>query len=269
MKESDLYAPVRDWLKERGYDPKAEVKGTDIMARKGDTMLSVELKVTLNLEVILQAVDRQRLSEVVYIAVPKKGRLLFTKRWRMLLHLLKRLELGLLLVSTKTEPAMVEEVVQPIPFDRAKSWSQAKKKRQSSLKEFDKRHGDHNTGGVNKVKLITAYRENALMIAHLLSVHGPLSIKKLRELGADKEKSAATLQKNFYNWFVNISKGVYDLSDSGRKAIEEYANVVDTLKPLVVHDALPLEKSSLPQRSKRTKKKKGEEEKKEKGEETK
>jgi hypothetical protein len=71
--ERDLYEPVRQWLMDRGYNPKAEVMGCDILALKDELALAVELKVTLNLEVILQAVDRQRFADMVYIAVPRRA----------------------------------------------------------------------------------------------------------------------------------------------------------------------------------------------------
>ena len=230
MLESDLYAPIRDWLKEQGYSPKAEVKGVDIMAVKGETMLVVELKNTLNLEVILQAVNRQRLSEIVYIGVPKKGKILFTKRWKMLIHLLKRLELGLLLVSHKGEVSFVEEALKPILFNRIKSRSQVKNKRESALLEYNRRHGDQNTGGVNKVKIITAYRESALLIAYLLSVHGPMSPKKLRELGTDSAKTTTVLYINVYGWFEPIKKGVYTLTEKGSQALSDYKTFIDIIK---------------------------------------
>ncbi len=231
MRESDLYLPIRDWLKGQGYLTKAEVMDVDIMAVKDDTTLMVELKNTLNLEVILQAVDRQRLSDIVYIGVPKKGRLLFTKRWKMLMHLLKRLELGLLLVSQKGETSFVEEALVPVPFDRNRSRSGTKKKREKALLEFDKRHGDFNTGGVNKVKILTVYRENALIIANLLSLHGPLTPKELRALGSDRVKTTPILNKNFYSWYERAETGSYTLSQKGLEALDEYKDFISTLRP--------------------------------------
>jgi len=80
--EEDLYAPVKNYLTKLGYDVKGEVQNCDVTALKGETLLVVEMKKTLNLDVILQAALRQRVADIVYIAVPKKGRVLFTKRWR-------------------------------------------------------------------------------------------------------------------------------------------------------------------------------------------
>ena len=229
MLESDLYVPVKDWLENRGYLPRGEVKGIDVVALKGETMLAIELKTTLNLEVILQAVDRQRMADIVYIAVPKKGKVLFTKRWEMLVHLLKRLELGLLLVSFKGNMSYVEEAIEPIPFDRVLSRAKMKKRKENVLSEFNKRHGSPNMGGVNKTKIITAYRETALTIAYHLNINGPLSTKKLRELGTGP-KTSVILNRNFYQWFKSETKGIYSLTSEGENAIIQYGEFLNVLK---------------------------------------
>lgn len=236
MRESDLYFPIRDWLLERGYLPKAEVKGIDIVACKDESMLAVELKNVLNLEVVLQAVDRQRICDIVYIGVPKKSKVLFTKRWKMLLHLLKRLEIGLLLVTIKGEACFVEEALQPIPFDLNRSRSYFLKKRQSIVKEYDTRQGNYNIGGVTKTKILTAYRENALKIAYLLSKNGSLSPKKLKELGSDSGKTNTILKMNHYGWFDRIQKGIYGLNEKGLEALKEYSFYVDLLNKVSLND---------------------------------
>lgn len=228
MRESDLYAPIREWLIKREFQPKAEVRDMDIMALKGDTLLVVELKNTLNLEVILQAVDRQKLADIVYIGVPKKGKALFTKRWRMLIHLLKRLELGLLLVSFMEGRGYVEEAVEPVPFNRNQSRARARKRKELALTEYHRRHGDHNTAGVSKTKLMTAYRENALLIALYLSQRGPLSPKQLRELGTGP-KTRDILYENFYGWFTSVQRGIYALSEDGHRALTQYHEYIQIL----------------------------------------
>ena len=166
--EKDLYAPVRDYLINQGWDVKGEVKYCDVAAVKEDILLVVEMKTSLNLDVILQAAIRQRTADIVYVAVPKKSRVLFTKRWKNILYLLRRLEIGLLLVDLKFESPKVEEALKPEPFNRERSRKLSVKRRNMILKEFGARYGDYNTGGVTGEKLVTAYRELALHIAALL-----------------------------------------------------------------------------------------------------
>lgn len=220
--EEDLYEPVKDYLVELGYDVKGEVSYCDVSAIKEDIFLVVEMKTTLNLDVILQAVLRQRIADIVYIAVPKKGKTLFTRRWKNICHLLRRLELGLLLVSFRQDKAFVEEAIRPEPFSREKSIKLSRSKRKLVLEEFSKRHGDYNVGGCTRKKLITVYREKAMQIAALLESNGPLSIKQLKDMGADCDKTAAILQDNHYAWFERVSRGVYKLTDRGREEIDNY-----------------------------------------------
>lgn len=226
MLEKELYEPVKKWLEGHGFDPRAEVRHCDIMAMKDDMVIAVELKTALNLEVILQAVDRQRYCDLVYIAVPKKGRVLFTKRWKMLCHLLRRLELGLLLVSSRDGMQWVEEALAPLPFDRVRSRQQSTRKRKLAVIEFQNRHGDYNVGGSTRSKIITVYREQALMIAYHLSCNGPMTPKALRQLGTDSKKTTSILYQNHYGWFERMSRGLYDLSDKGRKALVDYHTIV-------------------------------------------
>ena len=225
--EKDLYAPVRDYLINQGWDVKGEVKYCDVAAVKEDILLVVEMKTSLNLDVILQAAIRQRTADIVYVAVPKKSRVLFTKRWKNILYLLRRLEIGLLLVDLKFESPRVEEVIKPEPFSRERSRKLSVKRRNMLLKEFSARYGDYNTGGISGEKLVTAYRELALHIAALLEKNGSLSIRELRELGTDDKKTAGVLQKNFYGWFQRVDRGVYELSEKGKKEIEEYRDIIE------------------------------------------
>lgn len=220
--EKDLYAPVRDYLIRQGYEVKGEVRHCDVSALKDDTLLVVEMKTSLNLDVILQATLRQRMADIVYIAVPKKGKVLFTSRWNNICHLLRRLEIGLLLVSFRGNSSIVEEALSPQPFSREMSTRLAGKKRKLVLEEFSGRQGDYNIGGCTKKKLVTVYREKSIHIAALLEAHGPLSIKALRDMGTDSKKTASILQDNHYDWFDRASRGVYELSDKGKKEINDY-----------------------------------------------
>ena len=65
MKETDLYLPLKKFLEKQGYEVKAEVENCDVVAvkvpaanEKAQPATIIELKLSLNLEVILQAVDR-------------------------------------------------------------------------------------------------------------------------------------------------------------------------------------------------------------------
>ena len=58
MKESDLYLPLKRFLISQNYEVKGEVQDCDVVAIRGkEAPVVVELKLTLNLDVVLQAVD--------------------------------------------------------------------------------------------------------------------------------------------------------------------------------------------------------------------
>ena len=60
LRESDLYAPVRDYLEGLGYEVRGEVRGCDIAAVRDGELIVVELKTGFTLELIYQALDRQQ-----------------------------------------------------------------------------------------------------------------------------------------------------------------------------------------------------------------
>ena len=116
LAETCLYAPVKAFLDRQGYVVKGEVGHCDLVARRGDEPpVIVELKMTLNLELVLQGIERLALSDVVYVAVPApRDGPLFDRRFR---KLLRRVGLGLLLVHGAGDPAAkVEVVLDPLPY---------------------------------------------------------------------------------------------------------------------------------------------------------
>jgi len=75
-READLYPPIKAYLEAQGYTVKGEVGAADLVALRGDDdPVIVELKLRVNLTLYHQAVTRLRMTDLVYIAVPKpKGR---------------------------------------------------------------------------------------------------------------------------------------------------------------------------------------------------
>jgi len=227
FREEDLYRPIHDHLCESGYTVRSEVKHCDIAAVKDDRLLVVEMKKNLNLEVILQATLRQKLTDLVYIAVPKPGRDLYSKRWSNLSYLLKRLQLGLIVVSLKEDCSLVEVLFEPVPFDMERTRKRSARKKQELIKEFESRYGDFNTGGCTGKKLVTAYREMAVQIACCLIEHGPMKPKALRGLGTDEKKTTTILAKNHYGWFDRVSTGLYGINEKGCKEVLEYRELYE------------------------------------------
>jgi hypothetical protein len=222
LKETDLYRPIADFLTDLGYIVRGEVKGCDLTAILGDELIVVELKLSINLTLLLQATQRQRVTDSVYVAVPRPKGGIYTPNWRHICHLLRRLELGLILVSFTRKKPRVEVVFHPQSHERQRN----KKARRSIIKEAQERTADLNIGGSTKKKLMTAYRENSIQIACFLERLGTASPKQLRALGTG-EKTQSILANNFYGWFERIEKGTYSLNAQGQKEMADFPELTD------------------------------------------
>ena len=208
MLETELSAPVKAYLESHGYQVNCEVKDCDIVATKGDDLIIVELKTSVNLTLLVQATKRQSISDSVYVAVPAPTKR--NRQWRGTLTVLKRLEVGLLLVEEGAMGLLVSKQFDPLPYQRKKNTGS----RRALLTEVADRSGDYNVGGSTKTTLMTAYRENAILIAYCLAKLGPSSPKSLRNLGTG-DKTTSILSANHYGWFQRVEKGVYELTDQG------------------------------------------------------
>lgn len=211
--ESDLFLPVKDHLEGLGYNVNGEVMNCDLLANKDEEWLVVELKKTLNLEVILQAAERQKISDVVYIAVLKPENFHKNAKYKRICHLLRRLEIGLMLVKFKGKGSSVEVVQIAEPFDRVKSQRVNQKKRTKTQEEFKKRK-TQSVGGITRTKIMTAYREQAIEIAKILEIKGPSKPKDLTEMGLDSKQVQNILYKNYYGWFNRLGQGIYETSEA-------------------------------------------------------
>jgi hypothetical protein len=224
-REEQLYLPVKAFLESQGYTVKAEVRGCDLVACRGDEPpVIVELKKAFGLALLLQGVDRLAVSEQVYLAFPAPARAAAWRRDRRpILKLCRRLGLGLLLVHA--DKALVEPLLDPLPYQPRPN----RKRRGLLLREFAQRVGDHNTGGQTRRPIVTAYRQNALRCAALLHRQGPTKAA-LVTAGTGVAAAAALLRSDVYGWFHRIERGIYGLSPQGREALVLYADVVRELE---------------------------------------
>jgi hypothetical protein len=215
MKESDLYPPLKRFLESEGYEVKGEVRDCDVLAVRGEEEpVAVELKLALNLDVILQAVDRLALTSKVYIGIPARYNAL-KKRRKRLLKLLRMLGLGLVLIEPEREIGAVDVLLDPVPYTPR----QSKPRRERLLGEFMKRVGDPNLGGTATRKgLMTAYRQRALAIAGFLREHGPTKASHIAQV-LQEPKAGNILYRNVYGWFDRVSRGVYELSPRGTQEL--------------------------------------------------
>lgn len=226
--ETELYGPVKHFWEQRGYEVKGEVKHCDLLAMKGDgPPIIVELKKSLTVPLLLQGIDRLKLTGLVYLAVelPAHGKAPYQAKWSEIRDLCGRLGLGLLTVRFyKKKKPVVGIVCEPESYKPRHS----KGKLNRLTKEFRDRLGDFNQGGSTKQKLVTAYRQKALVCAfHLQSVE-KMSPRELKVLSGYAE-TQRILQNNHYGWFERVGRGAYRLSPDGKKALVEYAPLLECL----------------------------------------
>jgi len=214
MIEADLYPPLKDYLSQQGYEVKGEVQHCDIIAVAEDnSVVVIELKLSLNLTVLLQAVDRLKISDTVYIGVPKGIAVLKTQKKRIV-KLIRMLGLGLIVIDHKARIGQVDVLCDPGEYKPR----QLKKHTQNLLKEFRHRVGDPNLGGSTQKGIITAYRQKALAIAIYLNQAGETKAAIIAQ-ALTEPKTRNILYDNVYGWFDRLGKGIYRISARGKSEI--------------------------------------------------
>ncbi len=225
--ERDLFGPVKEYFEKQGYICDGEVEDIDLYMERGEEHVAVELKVDLDFKALRQAALRQKYVETVYIAVFKPKSLKNTA-YRDKLYLLKRLGIGLLLVSKRSLEVQVAN--EPLVTELSVYQRQNQNKKKKLNAEFSKRRTKNNVGGVRGEKLISAYREDALLVLDACAeLGGEVKGREVRKL-CNIEKTADILRADYYGWFEKIETGVYRVTDAGYAALEEFEDTVYKLK---------------------------------------
>lgn len=221
MAEIDLYEPVKQFLQAQGYVVKGEITDCDVVAVRGDEApVIVELKDSLNLALILQAVDRLRITGSVYVAfrVGKGKSATWRSRHKQVISLFRRLGAGILTVSTRGK---VVAVLDPAPYTPRADV----RRRKRMLKEFTERVGDPHAGGSASGERFTAYRQDALRCGVELADNGMLKVSEIRErTGVDR--AGAIFIDNHYGWFDRVKRGYYELSPKGQEDVQRWRALV-------------------------------------------
>ncbi len=223
LRETDLYPPVKRLLEGQGYEVKSEIGAADVVGvRDGDDPVVVELKTGFALSLFHQAIDRQRVTDAVYVTVPHGAGQAFQQALRNNLGLCRRLGLGL--ITVRLDDDFVQILCDPAPYRPR----QSKARRGRLLQEFERRVGDPNSGGSTRRGLITGYRQDALKCVRLLHEHGPTKASEVaKKTGV--EKAQRLMADDHYGWFDRVQTGVYALSPKGVAAVTDYAKAIAAL----------------------------------------
>ena len=179
------------------------------MALKGDdppVVVIGELKLTFNLELVLQGVDRAAVCDEVWLAARRSSRGKGRERDARFRNLCRRLGFGLLGVSSNGEVEVLLAPDAPTPRKNLR--------RRSRLIEEHRRRGDPVEGGGSRAPIMTADRQRALVCAAALA-RGP---RRPRDLKASIPDAPRIVHGNVYGWFARVERGLYNLTESGRGA---------------------------------------------------
>ena len=212
--ETALYLPIKSFLEAAGYAVKGEIGGCDLVGlTDGEPPVVVicELKMTFNLELVLQAVDRAAASDEVWIAARVSAKGKGREGDRRFRDLCRRLGFGMLTVSDSDLVDIVVSPVAPMPRKNAR-------RRSRLVDEHRRRKGDPALGGSTRKPIMTAYRQQALACAAAIE-NGAQRPKDMREAAP---KAPQILRDNVYGWFERIDRGIYALTELGIEALKRW-----------------------------------------------
>lgn len=215
MREADLYTPIKAHLTKQGYEVKGEVGAADVVGRKGNDLVIVELKLGFSLALFHQAIERLSVTENVYVAVPAGGQ---AKALKANVKLARRAGIGVMTVRKRD--GLVEVLADPGPY----AARTIKKKKTKLLRAFDRLEGDPNEGGATRHGIVTGYRQDALKCARFLAVHGASKGSKVKDW-AEVPAATRIMRDDHYGWFTKVSKGIYDISDAGWQGLKDWGDV--------------------------------------------
>lgn len=223
--EEDMYPYIKKYFEEKGFKVNGEVNDCDITAVKDGIIVIIELKKNLTVELLTQAVKRQKIGDLAYIAVPRPERFSVNSKFKDTLYLLKRLSLGL--IFTDMEKGKAEVIQEPVEMDLKRSKRASSKKRDKLIKEINGRATSLNNGGTTGKKLMTSYREDAIKMLYLADINEFITPKMCVSKGIVKAQSI--VRDNYYGWFERSERGRYVLTDEGKKALEGYSEILSDI----------------------------------------
>ncbi|WP_348271058.1 DUF2161 family putative PD-(D/E)XK-type phosphodiesterase [Aureimonas sp. Leaf454] len=218
--ETSLYLPIKRFLEGLGYAVKGEIGGCDLLGLSPDeppVVVICELKLSFNLELVLQAVDRAAAADEVWLAASLSRRGKGRESDARFRQLCRRLGFGLIAVGGDGAVHLLLSPAAPAP-------RRDPRRRSRLVDEHRRRRGDPVAGGGSKAPIMTAYRQDALACARRLA-EGPLRPRDLVDIAP---KAASMLQRNVYGWFERRERGIYGLTPAGHEAIARWPERPET-----------------------------------------
>jgi hypothetical protein len=212
--ETALYHPVKRFLESLGFTVKGEVGGCDLVGLSADSPPIVvigELKLSFNLELVLQGVDRAGTGDEVWLAASLSKRGKGRESDARFRNLCRRLGFGLLAIDRSGAAHVLLSPAAPAPRRDARRKSKL-------IEEHNRRRGDPVAGGGSRAPIMTAYRQQALACAAAMA-QGP---RRPRDLKAGMPDAQKILRDNVYGWFDRVERGLYGLTQAGHAALARW-----------------------------------------------
>ena len=147
---------------------------------------------------------------------------------REMQSLCRRLELGLIFVGfTQKGIPQVDVSVHP---KEASAPRRDKKRRLAVIREHENRTGSVNEGGVTHKKILTAYKEQALLVGRILRECGHARVEDVKRMGGPAN-TGTILGRNVLGWFdrelaADGRKYWYRVNQKGLEALELYEDIL-------------------------------------------
>ena len=217
-KETDMFPSVRQLLENNGYNVNAEVEKCDIIATKNEEILVCEMKLSFNISLLYQLIDRKAITSNVYAVIPRP-KSYKARKTRYMLDILKQLGFGLITVSDLD--IMIAEVILT-PDSNMKNTARGKKTKKRIISQIEGRNCDTNIAGSVGKKIVTAYREASINAMCIAEANGMVQTKQCDPV------TKKALQTNYYGFFLRIQRGCYSLTQKGKDYLngEEFKDVI-------------------------------------------
>jgi hypothetical protein len=176
-----------------------------------------ELKLTFNLELILQGVDRATASDEVWLAALLSSRGKGRESDARFRNLCRRLGFGLLGVLPNGEVEVLVSPTAPMPRKNTR-------RRSRLVEEHRRRRGDPAEGGGSADADHDSISPARSRLRRALA-QGP---RRPRDLKASIPDAYNILHRNVYGWFVAVKRGVYDLTETGQRALLRWPQMISS-----------------------------------------
>ncbi len=229
FKEEDMYKHIEKYFKQLGYKVDGEVGDCDVVCIKNDELIVIEMKKNFTTKLLYQGLRRQKITDKVYIAIPRPKKYTLKKRSEIV-SICKRLGVGVILINmtrSRSSDEKCQIILEPIKMTVV-----LKRKRDKVLKEFSGRSLNINKGGATNKKINTAFREKSVKISCALELTGENSAKNLVKYYECDESTRDILYRNVYRWFDKVGYGTYKLNEYGLKMLhsDDFKDVYEHYK---------------------------------------